>query len=216
MSRQGDRMSSRWLAAPLDEVAAASPQVALCRVLRIPLQPRLLSIRATFNDTTTVVGPYTWAITGGSTGAIIEPTRLDQFAIVDSMVFNIDQPNANSGSQFKPETDYYFRYQSGIAATMIVDGAPRYTPSADYTPIDLLCAMMNEAWAYGWVLGYTQSVKMQFLPSVLITPPTTVTVTFRMWQALQNTQDFVGLTDSRAIEMLQQNGYKFPVGPARA
>lgn len=197
----------KWLGAPLEEVANASPLVALARAMKIPLTPYLLNIRATFNDTTTNIGPFTWGITGGNApGGQIEATRLSQFAIVDRMIFEIDQPSANPGAQLKPVSDFFFRFQSGIQATMIVDGSPRFSVSSDYTPLSSLCAMFNEQWAYGWVLGFTQSVKMQFNPSSLLTPPTTVTVTFRTWQAAPDCTFFTGMTNGTAIDKLQQMG----------
>ena len=201
-----------WLGAPVEEIArAGSPQVALARAMRIPLQPFLLNIRATMADTTTTVGPFSWSITGGVTGGVVENTRLWQFAILDRMVYSINQPQANPGAQLKPVGDYFFKLQSGIQATLVIDGAPRYSATSDYTPIESLLASMNEAWAYGWVLGYTQAAKMQFVPSALMTPPTTIVVTFRLWQALENSNTFVGMTDARAIEMLKNDfGCSFP------
>jgi hypothetical protein len=202
--------TSRWLGAPIEEVAGASPVVALARARGTALQPYLLNIRATMTDTTSVVGPFTWSITGGTGGTPIENTRLSQFAILDRMIFQVDQPNANTGSALKPISDFFFRFQSGILATLAVDGGPRFTVSSDFTPLSGLCAMVNEAWAYGWVLGYTQSCKMQFAPSSLMTVPTTVTVTFRLWQALQDAAYFVGMTDGRAIDELAKMGVTYP------
>jgi hypothetical protein len=134
----------RWLGAPMRELAAVSPQVALARALRIPLRPFVLNIRATFNDTTTTVGPFSWSITGGVSGGVVENTRLFQFAIVDRMVYEIDQPNANQGAALKPVSDFFFGMQSGIQATMIVDPVGSgYSVSSDFTPIRSLMAMMN-------------------------------------------------------------------------
>lgn len=197
----------KWLGAPIEEVANASPLVALARAMKIPLTPYLLNIRATFNDTTTTIGPYTWGITGGNAaGGQIEATRLSQFAIVDRVVYEIDQPNAFPGAQMKSLYDFFFRFQSAITATMLVDGSPRFSVSSDFTPLPSLVAMMNEQWMYGWVLGYTQSVKMQFNPSALLTTPTTVTVTFRTWQAAPDCTFFTGMTNGTAIDKLQQMG----------
>jgi hypothetical protein len=203
----GKTDAPKWLGAPIEEVAAASPLVAYCRVKRIPLQPYLLNIRATFNDTVTTVGPVSWSITGGNAaGGIVEYTRLSQFAIMDRMMYHLSQPNANAGAQLKPLSDFFFRTQSDIAATMVVDGAPRFSVTADYTPIDTLMAMFNEQWAYGWVLGYTQVVKMQFLPSTLLVPPTNLVCTFRLWQATQDAEALTGKTESWAIDQLTQMG----------
>lgn len=198
-----------WLAAPIEQVAAISPQVALARAKKIPLRPFVLNIRATFNDTSTTIGPFSWSITGGNApGGVVENTRLFQFAILDRMVYQIDQPAANAGAQLKPVADYFFGLQSGITATMIVDPVGSgYSVSSDFTPIRSLMATTNEAWAYGWVLNWTQAIKMQFVPSTLITPPTTVTCTFRLWQVSQDVQEFTGLTDTRAREQLKSMGY---------
>jgi hypothetical protein len=200
---------AKWLAAPLDELAGVNPQVALARAMKVPLRPTLWNIRATMTDTTTNVGPFSWSITGGVSGGVVENTRLFQFAIVDRMVFNVIQPQANAGAQLKPLSDFFFRMQSGIQATMIVDPTGSgYSVTSDYTPLELLMAMTNEAWAYGWFLGYTQSVKMQFSPSSLMTPPTTVICTFRTWQVSQAIDVFTGLTDDRARDLLTKYGVK--------
>lgn len=197
----------KWMGAPIEEVAAASPLVAYCRVRRIPLQPYLLNIRATFTDTTSTVGPVSWSILGGNpSGGIVEYTRLSQFAIVDRMVYRLSQPSANAGAQLKPLTDFFFRFQSDITAMMLVDGAPRFSVTSDFTPIDTLMSLFNEQWAYGWVLGYTQSVKMQFQPSALLTTPATITCTFRTWQATQDAELLTGKTESWAIEQLEKMG----------
>jgi hypothetical protein len=199
---------ARWLSAPIDELAGQSPQVALARAMGVPLRPYLLNIRATMVDTTTTVGPFSWSVTGGVSGGVVENTRLFQFAIVDRMVFEIDQPQANAGTQLKPLTDFFFGLQSGIQANMVVDPTGSgYSVTSDFTPLRSLMAMTNEAWAYGWVLGYTESIKMQFVPSVLMQPPTTVICTFRLWQPARCLEEFTGLTDSRAIEKLQSLGY---------
>ena len=136
-----------------------------------------------------------------------EPARLDQFGIVDCIVYEIDQPNAQSGQTLKPLNDYFFNLQSGITATMSVVGAPRYVPAADFTPLRTLLAGVAEPWPMGWVLGYTQSIQMQFMPSALLTPPTTLTVTFRLWQ-VYGTTDFIGMTDSTAFDKLEGLGFK--------
>lgn len=189
-----------WRSAPIERVAEFSPQIALARAWRIPLAPYLLNIRGTFTDTTQVIGPFTWAVNG-------EATRLNQFAIVDRMVFEIDVPNANAGQTLKPLSDFFFGMQSGVTATLTVDGAPRYVVAPDFTPIRTLMAMVAEAWPMGWVITNTQALKMQFQQNVALAPtyPMNITCTFRTWTPY-NTTRFVGMTDSQALKELEGLG----------
>ena len=201
-----------WRNAPIEKVAEWNPQVALARALRVPLAPWIANIRGTFTSSTSPIGPFSWQIQGGSN----DQQRANTFAILDRIVFQIDSPGANAGAAFKPQTDYYFGLQSGIEATLIVDGDPKYIVSPDFTPIRSLCALINEAWPQGWVLTNTNAPKMQFNISnsaLIVAYPTKVTATFRMW--IPNVGDlrgrqFVMMTDNEAYRQLKKLGYPVP------
>lgn len=201
-----------WRNAPIEKVAEWNPQVALARVLRVPLVPWIANIRGNFPNSTSPIGPFSWQTTGSAP----DQQRANTFCVLDRIVFEVDAPNANAGAAFKPQTDYYFGLQSGIEATMIVDGDPKYVVSPDFTPIRSLCALINEAWPQGWVLTNTNAVKMQFnLSNSAIVPtyPTKVTVTFRMWipcVGYPSGRRFVMMTDSEAYKQLARLGIPVP------
>jgi hypothetical protein len=199
-----------WKDAPIEKVAEWNPQLAYARALRVPLVPWLPTIRATFQDSTTAtIGPFSWTAQGSSSDQV----RLNTFGVVDRIMFQIDAYEANSGQAFKPQIDFYYGLQSGIEATLIVDGDPKYVPTPDFVPIRMLAAMLNEAWPMGWVLSNTNVCKMQFnVPqlALLTTPPVKVSVTFRMWVPNVGTargRQFLMLNDRQAYEGLGKLGY---------
>ena len=204
------RFSSGWRDAPIEQIAQFNPQLALARALKVPLAPWLLNIRGNFANSTSPIGPFSWAIQGSNN----DFQRLNTFAVVDRIVFQIDSPNNNAGTQLKPLTDFFFGLQSGIEATLLVDGDPKYVPSPDFTPIRSLCALINEDWPMGWVLTNNNACKMQFnISQAALVPnfPTKVTVTFRTWVPNQGTivgRQFNMMNDRQAYEALQARGYQ--------
>jgi hypothetical protein len=187
-----------WRTADLKTVCELSPQIALARYFKIPFAPFVQSITATFVNTTDNIGPFALGVNAND--------RLSIVSVVDQVIFHVDSPALNAGNAAKGFLDWWFARQTGIQATLIVDGSPRYLVAPDPTPIDTLADMMTEMWPQGWVLNYTQAPKMQFnttfaLPAV----PTTVTVTFRMWQPVQ-VRRLIGLTDASAVDQLVQCG----------
>ena len=201
-----------WRTAPIHLVAEWNPQVALARLMRVPLVPWIANIRGNFTSSTSPIGPFSWQTTGSAP----DQQRANTFCVVDRITYEVDAPNANSGAAFKPQTDWYFGLQSGIEATMIVDGDPKYIVSPDFTPIRSLCELISEAWPQGWVLTNTNAVKMQFnLSNSAIVPtyPTKITVTFRMWipnVGYPNGRRFVMMTDSEAYRQLAKLGVTIP------
>lgn len=202
-----------WRSAPIERVAEWNPQIAYARALRVPLAPWVPVIRATFADSTTpTVGPFAWATQASSNDQV----RINSFGIVDRIMFQIDAPNANDNIAWKPVLDFFYGLQSGIEATMIIDGDPKYVVAPDFVPLRLICAMINEAWPMGWVFTSTNVPKMQFnvpLLSLLEAPPVKVTVGFRIWTPNVGTvkgRQFVMMTDSQAYEGLKRLGYKIP------
>jgi hypothetical protein len=182
------------------ELAATSPVLAYARAIGAPFAPYLLNIQATFSDPNVLtLNPSSFSTPSGRgvPGAITQPS------IVDAMMFEVDCASAYSGSVFKSESDFYFGLQSGIQATLETTGAPRYTVAPYFTPLRTLCAMVDEGWPGGWVLGHTQSIVMQFQASIpLPFLPTTVTVTFRLWTPYSD--DFIQMTDPEARGLLAQ------------
>jgi hypothetical protein len=196
--------NAAWRSASIDQVAEYSPSLALARVLRVPLVPVVYNVVGTFTSASpTTTQMLSWQANN-------EPTRLSQFAVVDSVMFEIDCASANAGTQLKPLSDFFFGLQSGIGAMLLVKGNPQYSVATDLlTPLRTLCAMLNEGWPQGWVLGPTQGIMMQFnAQQVLPFLPVTVTVSFRMWTPDTSCgQKFVNLSDSDALCELQSMGY---------
>jgi hypothetical protein len=202
--RLGSLMSSGldWRTADLKTVAEMSPQVALARYYKIPWGPFVQSIQGTFTTTTQTIGPFSMGTNAND--------RLSLVSVVDMVTLHVDAPTLNPANALKPFIDWFFARQSGIQATMIVDGSPRYVVAPDFTPIDTLVAMITEAWPMGWVLGYTQAPKMQFTTSfALPSVPVTVTCTFRMWQPV-NSRLMMAMTDVKAVEILVDKGVLTP------
>ncbi len=187
-----------WRTAPIKAVAAMSPQIALARSYGIPFAPFLQSIQGTFQNTTDTIGPFPLGTNANDRTSLV--------SVCDQVVLHVDAPNLNLGNAFKPFLDFFYARQTGIQATLQVDGSPRYVVAPDFTPIDTLIAMLTEGWPMGWVLGYTQAPKMQFTTSfALPSVPVTVICTFRMWQPTI-ARPMIGMTDAKALEILVQRG----------
>ena len=185
-----------WRTAPLREVIDWSPQIGLARHWKIPFAPFVQSITACFLDTTDTIGPFALGNASGNNDALSVVT------VVDQVLIHIDSPNLNAGNAAQGFLNWFFARQSGIQATMFVDGAPRFEIAPDFTPIDTLADMITEMWPSGWVLNFNQVPKMQFKTSfALPAVPTTVYVTFRMWQPVEISK-LVAMTDSRALRIL--------------
>jgi hypothetical protein len=191
--------------AGISELAGYSPQIALARAKGVQFAPYLLNCRATFTDTTTTtLNPS--SLEGGQ-GAINQPS------IIDRITYEIDAPNSFAGNVFKPEHDFFYQRQSGISATLAVQGAPRYTISPYFTPLSTLLASLSEGWPCGWVLNYNQTIVMQFQQSIPVeSTPTSVIVTFRMWQPV-GTDEFQMMTATDARNQLQAAGLLTPPAP---
>jgi hypothetical protein len=186
-----------WRTADLRTVLEWSPQIALARHWKIPFAPFVQSITACFLNPVDTIGPFALGNNnGGSSDA------LSVVSVVDQVVIHVDAPNYNSGNAMKGFLDWFWARQTGVQATLFVDGAPRFNIAPDFTPIDTLAAMMTEMWPSGWVLNFTQVPKMQFKTSfALPSNPTTFYVTFRMWQPVEISR-LVAMTDSRALRIL--------------
>lgn len=173
-----------------------SPVLAYAWALGLPFVPFHLNIRQTFVQG----GPKTSQVVSfeGSN------QRLNVSSICEAVNYQIDAPGYNAGQALKPVSDFFFQRQSGIQATMVIDGAPRYVVAPFPTPIETLMSSMQEGWPGGWVLEYTQNVTMQFTQTVTLPSfPTTITVTFRLWQPGNGQAlDLVGMTNDIASEKL--------------
>jgi hypothetical protein len=188
-------------------VAQYSPQLALAKAMRMPFSPFLLNISNTWADNTALIGnPQSFQSNGppGTNTTTIggEPT------IIDGVTFTIDAPNAFAGNVQKTLSDFFFRFQSGIQATMSVLGAPRFQIAPFFTPISNLCDELNESWMKGFVLSHDQTISMTFQATIPFpTPPVTATCTFRMWQPIDTAGVLVQMSTVDAYNRLAAMGY---------
>jgi hypothetical protein len=193
-----------WRTAPIEEVALWDPVIALARAMGAQFVPFLLNIRASFVDPT-INTTQTVSFEGSN-------ERLNMVSVIDELTYQIDTPNLNPGNALQAVNAWFYARQSGIQATLIVDGAPRYVVSPFFTPLESLMSALAEGWPMGWSLGYTQTLKMQFLATVPIPVlPANITVTLRAWQPSAGNTFFVGMTDPVARLYLTKLGYNVPV-----
>jgi hypothetical protein len=193
-----------WQTAPIEEVAMWDPVIALARAMGAQFVPFMINIRTAFTDPTIAV-TNTVSFEGSN-------ERLNMVSVVDSLMYQIDTPNLNPGNALQAVNAWFYARQSGIQATIIVDGAPRYVVAPFYTPLETLMSALAEGWPMGWSLGYTQTFKMSFMATVPIPVlPANITVTLRAWQPSAGNTFFVGMTDPVARSLLQRLGYNCPI-----
>lgn len=188
-------------------IQAGSPRLALARATGIPLVPLIINVRATFPSTSTVDVPTVGAQTtpGG------QPWRMVQDCLMDSMVFGIYNKSATANQNVEQsESDYYFGLQSGIEATLTVEGQPRYQVCSYFTPLSQIANMVRgeNHWPYGWILKPTQQLLMSFHAGVpLPYAPIEVVCSFRMFSTVSD-GDIPG--NRQAFDTLRSIGYSVP------
>jgi hypothetical protein len=177
-------------------LAAGSPRLALAKAMGIPLAPYMLNCRALFPDTSTPLVPDV-----GSDAKITQDT------LIDSMLFRIsNQSTTANQNQFQVQSDWYFNFQSGIEATLDVQGAPRYTITPKFMPLVNLADAFNGSSrpGGGWILTYQNQLKMSFQAKVTLPyAPMEVVVTFRAWIPVWD--ELVQMTNREAIYRLRND-----------
>jgi hypothetical protein len=186
------------------ELCNLSPQLALAVAEGVQLAPMTLACKATFSSTS----PPDIASVSLENG---QGATLSQASLITGISYQIDQPNAQSGSAFKSLYDYFYTEQSGISATLKVVGTPRYTVCEFYEPLRIVRDMANTRVQSGWVLNGTQSIQMAFHldQSTQLTVPTTITFAFCMVQPA-GTDKYIYLKDGAAIQELINLGVDLP------
>jgi hypothetical protein len=175
------------------------PRLALVRALGVPLAPWCINVRATFDTPEVGIVPSM-----GTDGKITQDTFMD--GMVARLRFNRTQI-----SPFDAPSDYALNFVADIDATLEVKGTPRYTVTADFTPVSTLADVFNgnSKWPFGWVLTYQQQLMMQFsVNTALPAFPATIVCTFRGWQPV--TDLLVNMTNRDAVVRLRQLGYTIP------
>ena len=199
-----------WSNDDIWSVAQYSPQLAVAKAMRAPFQPFVLSIENTFSDATTTISNFqNFGSTQNTAGnKLIWPT------LVDSVMYEVDSPNLNAGNSLQYLNDYFYGLQSGIRATMLVLGSPKYSVCPDFVPLRMLCDSLNGAWPNGWVLQPNCSVQMQFQQFTAAPAlPVTIVVGFRMWQPIDPDGYFANMTTADAKKILTDMG--MPAAPPR-
>jgi hypothetical protein len=177
-------------------LALGSPRLAYAVATGAALAPYFVNVRATFNDTSVTDVPNL-----GSDIKIVQDT------LIDAMVIRtINQSVTANLNQFQAQSDFFYNFQSGLEATLDVQGAPRYSDAPTFVPLSTLADMVSgqSHWPGGWVLTYQQQLFMSFHASVALpTAPILVVVTFRCWTATG--QAFVEMSNREAMENLEKN-----------
>jgi hypothetical protein len=166
-----------------------------------------VNIRGTFPDSSTVDIPAVGL--QASQGGI--PYRLVQDALIDSMVFRVQNESSTANqNQFQSLSDFMFNWQSNIEATLTVEGQPRYQVCSFFTPLSTMADMFNgnAHWPYGWILKTTQQLLMNFhadspLPFFHIE----LIFSFRLWTTVS---DGDIPSNRQAFEHLCELGYQVP------
>jgi hypothetical protein len=178
-----------------------SPRLALAKARGVPLAPFLINVRAKFPDTSTVVVPDV-----GSDVKITQDTVIDAMMV---RIFNESQ-TANQ-NQFQAQSDWYFNWQSGIEATLDVQGAPRFTIAEKFMPLASLFDAFNgdSKWGSGFVLQYQQQLFMSFNAKITLPyAPLEVVCSFRGWTPIG--QAFTRMDNRTALDSLEADfGFEF-------
>ena len=173
-----------------------SPRLALAKARGIPFAPYVINVRGTFPDTTTALVP--------STGA--EGGQVSQDTIIDSLVVRtLNLSTTANQNTFQPQSDFYFGIQSGIQATLDVQGAPRYAVTRSFTPLSSIADMIGPSfYPRGWILTYQQQLFMSF-ESLIVLPfaPIQVVCSFRAWTPVVDAYGGAELTNVEAMDKLQ-------------
>jgi hypothetical protein len=176
-------------------LCAGSPRLALARALGVPFAPYMINVRADFTSTSQTDIPST-----GSDVKVVQDT------LVDQLVLRItNQSSIANLSVFQAQSDFFFNFQSGLEATLDVQGAPRYAVAPRFCPLATLCDAVNGSglWPRSrkWVLTYQQQLFMAFHASVnLPFAPLDVTCSYRSWVPVG--EAFVGMTNREAMDLL--------------
>lgn len=189
----GPAADSPFYDAVYELLSLGSPRLALARALGFRFNPFMINVRATFVSTDTTDIPDV-----GSDVKIVQDT------LIDAAVVQItNQSNTANLSTFQPQSDYFYNCQSGIEATLDVQGAPRYTVAENFTPLSTLfdAPQRPGLWPRKWILTYQQQFFMSFHASVTLPfAPLDVTVSWRGW--VPSGDAFTDLTNATAMDRL--------------
>lgn len=175
-------------------LSAGSPRLALAVARGVPLAPYLINVRALFPTTDTPMVPD-----------VGSDVKITQDTIIDAMVVRtLNESTTANQNQFQAFSDFFYNFQSGIEATLDVQGAPRYSVAPKFMPLSTMADMISGGshWPAGWVLTYQQQLFMSFNAKVLLPfAPVEVVCTFRGRAPV--TQTFVNMGNDVACQKLK-------------
>jgi hypothetical protein len=162
-------------AAGILDMAFWNPRAALGIIMGIPRVPITMNAVGVFNN------PATGQV--AVIGAL--DTTITQETWIQRINYSIIQPNSFQGNIFKAQSDFYFKFVSGINVQCEINSGPRYVTNIEPTPIENFADLLACNWPSGWPLFCEQSLRVFFslsqpLPSV----PATVTLSLLGWQFL--------------------------------
>jgi hypothetical protein len=177
-------------------LAGGSPRLALAKAIGVPLAPYYINIKATFESTDTVDIP-----------AIGSDVKIVQDTLIDALLIRTVNESATANlNQFQAQSDWFYNFQSGLEATLDVQGAPRYAVAPRFTLLSTIADMVSgqSHWPGGWILTYQQQLWMAFHARVTLPyAPITVHATFRGW--IPVTEAFVSMTNREALDSLAKD-----------
>lgn len=174
-------------------LAIGSPRLALAVATGARLAPYLINVKAQFPSTDTIDVPEV-----GSDVKVVQDT------LVDSLLVRVVNESATANlNQFQAQSDWFYNFQSGLEATLDVQGAPRYAIAPRFTLLATIADLVSGAshWPAGWLLTYQQQFLMSFHARVAIPfAPLSVHCTFRAW--VPTGEAFVEMTNREALDRL--------------
>jgi len=139
-------------------IAYRDPRIAYMLLAGPRMQLQVLTASASFPSGSTVDGT--------PIPATLDQQLPEEFYVVD-LAYQVATPNANAGSLFKGQQDYYNALSPGIDAqiqvTAGIGGVP-YVVNDEFAPIEGLARHTDQAeggscsWANGWPLGLSSTV----------------------------------------------------------
>ena len=189
-----DLGSNPQLAAVFAMLALGNPRLALARARGVPFAPFFVNCRATFPDTSTTVVPD-----------VGSDVKISQDTLVTEMLVRVyNRSETANQNLFQAQSDWYYTWQSGIEATLDIQGAPRPTIADRFTPISQLMDAFNgySRRTGGWILTYQQQLLMAFNATITLpTAPIEVVCTFACETPVS--QAFVRMSNREAIDALR-------------
>lgn len=176
-------------------LAAGNPRLALARARGVPFAPFVVNVRALFPDTSVSVVPD-----------VGSDVKISQDTLVNEMIVRIfNRSTTVNSNTFQAQSDWYFNWQSGIEATLDIQGAPRPTIADRFTPLANLFDAFNgysKRAGHGWILTYQQQLFMSFNATVTLPfAPMEVVCTFMCETPVS--QAFTRMTNREAMNALR-------------